>query len=67
MDLCPGTSQQECGRPLKSGEDLCPSCRSEKNRKMKEEVLWTLSDPFGLQRLILRQIKKKWMKKKDNI
>ena len=34
---------------------------------MKEEVLWTLSDPFGLQRLILRQIKKKWMKKKDNM
>ena len=32
MDLCPGTLQQECGRPLKSGEDLCPSCRSQKRR-----------------------------------
>lgn len=57
----------ECSRPLNPGEELCPSCRSEKDREMKEEVLWTLSDPFGLQRLILRQIKKKWMKKKDNM
>ena len=56
-----------CNRPLDPGEEFCPSCRSEKDRKMKKEVLWTLSPPFGLLRLILRQIKKKWMKKKDNI
>ena len=59
MNVCPG-----CSRPLDLGEEFCPSCRSEKNRKMKEEVLWTLT--FGVQRLVLRQIKK-WMKKKDNI
>ncbi len=59
MNICPG-----CSRPLDLGEEFCPSCLSEKNRKMKEEVLWTLI--FGVQRLVLRQIKK-WMKKKDNI
>ena len=61
MNVCPG-----CSRPLDLGEEFYPSCRSEKNRKMKEEIRWTLLDPFGLQRLVLRQIKK-WMKKKDNI
>ncbi len=39
MDLCPGTLEQECGRPLKSGEDLCPSCRSQKRRTRARRVL----------------------------
>ncbi len=61
MNVCP-----RCSRPLEPGEELCPSCKSKNDREKKEGFLWTLSDPFGLQRLVLRQIKKKWMRKRDN-
>ena len=39
IDLCPGILEQKCGRPLKSGEDLCPSCRSQKRRARARRVL----------------------------
>lgn len=61
MVLCPGTLEQECRRPLKVGEKLCPSCQSEKDR----EDRWMPLSPFVW--VVRRLIKKKWMKKKDNI
>lgn len=32
MRACP---KPGCGRPLEPGEELCPSCQSEENRKEK--------------------------------
>ena len=52
----------ECSRPLDPGEKFCPSCRSEKDRKEKEDIV-LFPDPFGLKRHVLWWIKKKWMKK----
>ncbi len=61
MNVCPG-----CSRPLDLGEEFCPSCRLEKDRRMKEDIL-LFPDPLGLKRHVLQWIRKKWMKKKDNI
>ena len=47
MDLCPGMVQ-ECGRPLKSGEDLCPACRSQKRRMGPISSLTV----YGIRRLL---------------
>ena len=46
-----------CSRPLDPAEEFCPSCRSEKDRKMKEEVL-LFPDPLGLKRHVLCWTKK---------
>ena len=59
-NACPG-----CSRPLDPGEEFCPSCRSEKDREVKEEVLRTLLSDVPV--FVLRWIKKKRMKKEDNI
>ncbi len=62
MDLCPGTLQQECGRPLKSGEDLCPSCRSQERRMRPRRGLMLLAGPIGWSILALEILLEKVVK-----